>query len=172
MIGRPWLLLVTGTALSFTACNGRTAERSATPARDTDPRTIAIALERTACFGRCPIYRVDIDDTGLVLYQGTAFVAHAGADSARVTPERVVELVEAADRLGYFDLADSYRMDDPTCPEYFTDAPSIILSVSAHGRTKRVEVDQGCVGFPSAVPELAQLIDEAAGVHRWIGEGE
>ncbi len=156
--------------VTLIACNGRAGQERGAPAPVQGSGATQIALERTACFGGCPVYRLTIDETGLVQYEGIAFVAHSGTDSARIAPERVRHIVDAAHRLGYFDLAESYRMDDATCPQYFPDAPSVITSVAVEGRSKRVVVDQGCAGFPRAVPELAELIDDVVQSRRWIGQ--
>ena len=50
---------------------------------------IAITLERTACFGTCPIYTITILENGDVLYDGKDFVAVKGGQKTEIDPETV-----------------------------------------------------------------------------------
>ncbi len=155
--------------LVLVACNGRHEVPGDTVAPARDATIVEITLERTACLGGCPIYRLEMDGTGLVRYEGIAFVEHIGVDSAHVAPEHVRDVIGSAEELGYFALADSYRQGDATCSGYFPDSPSVIIDIIADARQKRVVVDHGCMGFPQQLPQLAELIDRVAGSARWIG---
>lgn len=152
-----------------TACNGGQEQPgdSVAPARDAS--VIEVTLERTACLGGCAIYRLEMDASGLVRYEGIAFVDRTGVDSTRISPEQVRQVVDSAEALGYFALADSYRQGDVTCSEYFPDSPSVIIGITADSLHKRVAVDHGCMDFPPELRRLAELIDEVAGSTRWRG---
>src|SRR5688572_14545697 len=73
------------------------------------PDDFVIKLERTSCFGECPVYSVSIDARGNVAYEGTKFVRVEGRQTDRIQVSRVAALLETAERIGFFDLRDQYR---------------------------------------------------------------
>jgi hypothetical protein len=129
----------------------------------------AITLERTACFGGCPVYTVSVSPTGEVQYEGKAHVRKLGAASAKVPSERVDALLSELERGGYFTFADRYTSPEPACGRYVTDSPSAISSVTVPGRTKRIVHDYGCGGAPGALVVLERRIDEALNSGQWTG---
>jgi hypothetical protein len=155
--------------LAVTAC----ASRNGVPAVDESAAgqsdASAITLERTSCFGRCPVYRLAVSADGKVSYEGTANVKHLGAATAEVPANRVSALLDELDKAGYFGFADRYTPAEPTCGRYATDLPSAITSASLEGRNKRIVHDQGCGAAPGALAVLEQRIDEVLGSARWTG---
>jgi hypothetical protein len=130
------------------------------------PDDLVIKLERTPCFGPCPVYSVTIDATGNVTYDGVKFVRVEGRQSARISPSRVAALLEAAERIGFFGLQDQYRTirnPDGTVT-IVSDLPTTFVTITRGGRSKRVE---NYLGAPAGLKELEQQIDEAAGITRW-----
>ncbi len=129
----------------------------------------AISLERTACFGRCAVYRVTVTPGGAVTYEGRANVRHVGSATAEISQDSVVALLREMEQAGYFTFSDRYAMSEPTCRRYTTDSPSVISSATFRGRTKRIEHDYGCGGVPGALTLLEQRIDDVLGSDRWTG---
>src|SRR5438876_10671921 len=70
---------------------------------------VVITLERTSCFGPCPVYTVTIDGRGEVVYDGVKAVRSTGRQTDRVSPARVAAILETAERIGFSDLNDRYR---------------------------------------------------------------
>ena len=131
--------------------------------------SILIELERTACLGSCPVYSVALRGDGTVRYEGERFVKQAGAASAKVSPAAVRGIVDAANAAGFFGLPARYAHGEPTCPLYTTDSPRTFITLTAGGKTKRIEHDYGCEDGPKALVALAARIDSVAGTARWIG---
>jgi Domain of unknown function (DUF6438) len=129
----------------------------------------AIILERTACFGRCPVYRISASSSGVVSYQGTAHVRHLGGATGQIPAERIGALLKELDDAGYFSFADRYTSSGASCGRYATDLPTVITSATLHGRTKQVEHDQGCAGAPGALVVLERRIDDVLGSGQWTG---
>jgi hypothetical protein len=71
------------------------------PRRDID---LAIKLQRTACFGMCPVFDVIVDHDGTVHYTGRANVAVKGERSRRVTRAQMQELAQLVERGRFFEL--------------------------------------------------------------------
>jgi len=128
-----------------------------------------VTLERTPCYGECPVYQVSIAGDGTVEFAGKRFVTRLGLATAQVSPERVGTLLRALETGGYFEFADLYVADSPACGYYASDAPTVITSVTAGGRTKTIRHDYGCAGAPAGLIRLERLIDEVAGTGRWTG---
>jgi hypothetical protein len=129
----------------------------------------AISLERTACFGRCPVYRITASSSGVVNYQGTAHVRHLGGATGQIPAERIGALLNELEEAGYFSFADRYASSEASCGRYATDLPTVITSATLNGRTKRVEHDQGCAGAPGALVVLERRIDDVLGSGQWTG---
>ena len=132
----------------------------------TIPSDTSITLERTACFGACPVYTVSIDATGNVVFEGAKYVRVQGRQTDRIPESRVAAILEHADRLGFFDLEDEYRVirNQDGSTSTVTDLPTAIVGIVRGGRSKRV-LDY--FGAPKALKDLEREIDEAAQTKRW-----
>jgi hypothetical protein len=142
---------------------------SADAAADTAPDAPVVTLERTPCFGTCPVYQVAISRSGAVRFVGKQHVARQGEATAEIPAARVDSLLEALESGGYFGFADEYVMGAQACGQYATDSPTVITSATAGGRTKRIRHDYGCFAAPRELVRLERLIDEAAETSRWVG---
>ena len=126
------------------------------------PRTgFSISLERTACFGTCPIYRVRITGDGRVTFDGERFVAAMGHHERRITRAAVERLRRQVETSGFFGFRSHYEPRS-------TDSPSLIISVTNRGRARTVRADASA-DMPRALPGLADAIDQAAGTAQWVG---
>jgi Domain of unknown function (DUF6438) len=131
------------------------------------PDDTLIALQRTACFGTCPVYSVTIDAKGNVTYDGTKHVRVTGRQTDRITVSGVAALLDTARRIGFFELRDHYRTirNADGSETMVTDLPTVIVTITSGGRTKRVE---DYLGAPDGLKELEQQIDDTARTTRWI----
>jgi uncharacterized protein DUF6438 len=138
-----------------------------TPQPPDVPADTMISLQRTACFGPCPVYTVKIDARGRVTYEGEKFVRVVGRQIARIDRSAVGKLLAHAERIHFFDMRNAYRaIENPDgSMTMVTDLPTKIVTVTANHRTKRVE---DYVGAPDALAEFEVAIDEAAGTQRWV----
>lgn len=129
----------------------------------------AITLERTACFGSCPVYRIAVSPGGMVTFEGRANVRHPGTASAQIPPDTVEALLRELEQAGYFTFAHRYALSEPTCRRHSTDSPTAISSATYKGRSQRIEHDYGCGGVPGALTVMEKRIDEVLGSGRWTG---
>jgi hypothetical protein len=95
-----------------------------------------VTLERTACFGTCPIYKVTLRSDGTILYEGQRFVQMMG--TYRGTAYGFDRLAKFILKENYFDLKDDYSAN-------VTDMPSAITSVVRDGKRKMIN-DYGGFG--------------------------
>jgi hypothetical protein len=122
------------------------------------PAPVVITIERTACYGACPVYSLEITGDGTVTYQGRQFVRVIGKATATIPPEAVQQLVAEFERIHYFDLQNIYTA-------HITDLPTTTTSIRIGERFKKV-VDR--YGGPDELEKLEDRIDEVAGSDRWV----
>ena len=128
-----------------------------------------ITLERGACFGTCPIYKLAIKSDGTVTFEGQRFTKTIGAATGRISPSDFRALVSEFEKIDYFSLADSYSPGTKQCPQAMTDMPSAITSISVKGKSKAVRHYHGCSAEALAkLTALENKIDEVAGAQKWI----
>lgn len=65
------------------------------------PDDAVIRLERTSCFGECPVYTVTIDARGNVIYDGARAVRVEGRQIDRIPLVNVAAILETAERVGF-----------------------------------------------------------------------
>lgn len=126
-------------------------------------RQVALTLERTACFGACPIYTVTIYTDGTVEYHGERFVTTEGEQTGSIDPETVQQLIAGFEAAGYFDWNDEYTNMG------VSDLPTIITSVTRDGETRQITRYAGDESAPFALPYLETWIDLAARTSQWTG---
>ena len=128
-----------------------------------------VTLERTACFGSCPVYLVTASSSGALRFEGKAHVSHPGSAVGQIPKARLDSLLAELEGAGYFEFEEHYAPGSPGCGNAATDLPTVTTSVTFHGRTKRIEHYRGCVGAPQALGPLEERIDEVLNTARWIG---
>lgn len=128
----------------------------------TDASRIRIRLTRSACFGACPAYSVDITDDGLVTYDGVASVAVSGRYWGRIPRAAVMELIAEFRRADFFSLQDEYIAPITDTPFY---ASSLIID--GHGKTV-VDYEGLMVGMPEAMVQVESAIDRFAGTEKFV----
>lgn len=131
--------------------------------------TPVITLERTACFGTCPAYKLTIFDDGKVLFEGREFVRVEGKAEGQISKKDLEALRREFERIDYFKLADRYGGED-NCPENWTDYPSANISFTADGKTKTIAHYLGCRGLPilDQLRALEDKIDAVVKTKQWI----
>ncbi len=122
-----------------------------------------VTLERTACFGTCPIYTVTIYTDGRVVYDGRDFVDVSGAQESQIDPADVSALVTYMQDNGYFELEDAYN------EVLITDMPSAITSLTVDGQTKRIDHYFGDESAPFVLQQIENRIDQLANTEQWTG---
>lgn len=129
-----------------------------------------ITLERTACFGTCPIYKLEIFADGKVVYEGRDFVKRKGKAQGRITKAQVQQLVREFNRINYLSLDDEYVSEGPGCPEWWTDSSSAVTSINWKGRNKTIRHYHGCRGAKvlHQLTALENTIDQVANTKRWV----
>lgn len=114
-----------------------------------------VSMHRTACFGRCPDYTIEIHADGTAKYFGYMFTQHQGVYEKKLDNAQVAAL---------FKQFETYRVD--TCKDNYvmrvTDVPGIIFNLEYDGKEKKI--NNANFG-PPFLPELARLVDNTANIN-------
>jgi hypothetical protein len=125
-----------------------------------------ISLERTICFGSCPVYTVNITGAGDVTYQGKQFVKVTGRKRYKIDQSEVRGLIEKFYSSNFFSLKGSYVQKIEG--EYITsvtDLPSVTTIIKLGGKTKKV---YDYAFAPKRLVELEKEIDKVARTDQWM----
>lgn len=128
---------------------------------DSDTR---VMLERTECYGSCPVYSLSIAGDGTVAYVGKKYVNVKGPASKQLPISDVQALVDQMLQADYFNL--SVPED---CPAgVYTDAPGATTSLTLKGRTHTVYHYYGNACAPAGLRPLEDAIDTRADSTAWL----
>ena len=150
------IALLSLVSVSITSC---TSDQSNASSNHDD---VVITLERTPCFGTCPVYLLAIQGGGTVIYEGKDFVEVKGTAEKTISQDQIDKLVTEFEKADYFSLKDSYT------ERTITDAPTVITSIDINGKTKRIEHYHGDFTAPGKLTELEDRIDEIVDSKQWI----
>ncbi|MFC1956146.1 DUF6438 domain-containing protein [Chloroflexota bacterium] len=123
---------------------------------------LVITLQRTPCFGTCPVYKLTIFGDGKVVYEGKDFVRTRGRAETTISHARIEQLVSEFEKVNYFSLNDKYT------ERTITDAPSVITSITIDGKSKSIEHYHGDFNAPKQLTELEDEIDAIVNSNQWI----
>jgi hypothetical protein len=127
-----------------------------------DWNSLRMTLRRSACFGACPVYSVEISGDGSVVFNGTSHVLATGEQYSQISHNAVTQILEAFRKADYFSLENEYRYP-------VTDNSTYITSISFDGHSKTVKDYVGeYAGMPHAVAELEVTIDRLTDTEQWI----
>ena len=135
---------------------------------------VSIGLERTECFGPCPVYRLSISGYGHVEFEGIKHVDAIGSRESRLPIDEVIGLINKFLEIHFLESPDEYRYVDyvwregeqlTRMQEFVTCGSSTTL------RLRMGEIDKEVLLYhnvPAEYTKLADTIDEVVGTNRWI----
>ena len=145
------------------------------------PKDLVISLTRHECMVGCPTYSLVVSANGYMKFTPLGEFEYVGRGKGPSIPiednvgvDRVAELLNFFQKVKFYTLLDKYDgvfgESNPSCPEYFADAPSVDIAIEANGKRKSIHHYTGCL-FNRVTDDLTSLekkIDEAARVSRWL----
>jgi len=137
----------------------------------------SLVLERTACLGTCPVYRLSLRRDGSVVFEDRPTSSEVRRATGTSLPGGWAHLLKQIERVRFFDLPEEIIQDRGLCSVAITDAPSGILSVFHRGSVKRVKHYHGCaveIDPWTVAPTLRELsllaaaVDSVGRVNVWL----
>ena len=162
---RPWIINGRPSSVRFLASLPLAPPERFGPSRpfpiSIDLSSITIGLERRGCEGLCPAYKVLLKADGTVFYQGGAYVAVSGTQTAHVPATEIAVLLEQFRKANFLTALPTYSGAQ--------DGGDSLLTLSLNGTTYTVEDESGLlVGMPDSILTLESAVDEAAESNRWV----
>ncbi len=159
-----------------TACNSQ-PQQSALPLKTSTlpslPTKIpfkSITLERTECYGHCPVYTVTVLANGKVSYDGRKYVKVTGKVQSTLNKAKIQLLEEAIAEANFFNFKDKYRTIEDGCGMVATDGASTETIIVIEGKKKSVDNYTGCEKVPIELTQLENKIDKIVNTVQWIGK--
>jgi len=119
-----------------------------------------IGIERSACYGTCPIYTFIIKSDGTFRYKGIKYVEREGESTGTVPVWYFHQLAQFIRDSGYTELQDGYR-------RAVTDNPTTYTMVVMNG--KRKIISNYANAGPTKLWAIEQLIDDLMSKAKWDG---
>lgn len=146
------ILMLLSLVLTSACGGGGKAGRKAAKASEV-PSDFTVRMERTPCFGTCPVYKIEISSTGTLTWTGIRFTEREHIWSRQLSSDEMRLLWQEVQRTGYFSLASEY--DDPA----LSDAPSVLLEILGNNKTHKVK---NRIGGPETLRQLESMLDTLA----------
>lgn len=116
-----------------------------------------ITMERGACFGSCPIFKITIFCDGKAIYEGERFVEKTGKYEKKLSKQEINNLIKQ------FRKADFYKFNE-NYPSRATDFPETIISFGYKGKYKKINHTNI---VPDELVALEHLVDSIAEAKGW-----
>lgn len=110
---------------------------------------LIIEMEKTPCYGYCPVYNLKIDQAGNGIFKGVENTGHVGLFTFRLKKDEIADLHSAFGQAGFFELKNRYYQN-------VTDLPTIYLSYRFEGREKKI---MDYYGAPRELKNLEKQIE-------------
>lgn len=81
--------------------------------------TDRLMLQRTGCYGTCPIYEIVIFGNGIVSYEGKRYTDKTGKFVGQLDAESTQALFEKAASLAWEKYPDEFPIDNVDFPQFF-----------------------------------------------------
>ena len=91
-------------------------------------------IKRTPCFGKCPVFTVELFNNGLVKYNGIAFVERKGNFTAKASPEFIKQIQDKALAIKYLSFENKY----PISPVAIADLPTTTTYIRIGEASKQI----------------------------------
>jgi hypothetical protein len=142
------------------SCKTHTASTTLTGAQH--PDSIFASIERSPCFGRCPVFTAVIYNNGKAVYEGRTGVTRLGRFTGTASGEQMKLLEEKAAELSIDTLSNEY------VNEHLADFPSHRMSILIKGNLKTVYVME--TDPPSVIPDFESFLEKILDQVEWTKE--
>jgi hypothetical protein len=130
----------------------QTRQSAATVKNDTKIKSVLMG--RSACFGTCPVYKIEVFETGLLRYTGESYVDKEGVYEKNIGPDAAIKFIRQFNTIRPDTLHFLYETK-------IADLPGFHFFITYPDSVKRViNADSG----PVILREWAQKFDDLAKV--------
>jgi hypothetical protein len=116
-----------------------------------------IEMEKTPCYGWCPVYKISVSGEGKAVYEGKRNVDKLGKFEKQLSVEETKHLFDAFEASNFTDFKSEYT-------DQVTDLPTTYLTFSHRGFSKKIK---DYYNAPSELKKLEKLVEEVANLEGW-----
>ncbi len=146
---------------AITACNSSKQITSAEPEKvvkkEMDPSDLKFSLSKTPCFGKCPVYDLNIYNNRYVEFIGKQNTSKLGTHALNLDKETYKNLISAFDKADFVGLKDHYESD-------ILDLPTITMKYRKGAKLKTIT---GKRERPESVHKLQFLLEQVVEMQGW-----
>lgn len=125
--------------------------------RNQVPESSYIVFQQTACFGTCPIYKMTINGSGKIDFEGERFTKKIGSYTKQLSAQETKDLFSKV-----YDFSwDSFKEDYPT---QVSDLPSVVFELNYKEVSKKVVVRGE---HPAELDVLQNILSDIAESDGW-----
>lgn len=122
-----------------------------------------IRLERTMCYGTCPVYNITVDKEGNVKYEGEMYVYRSGNHQWKISNKKVEQLRELIDDFGFKSYI--YKRENG----FITDQPSCITTVKyCDGDSKEIDHYYGDTLLENDLIDFEKKLERIIGTKKYV----
>lgn len=145
-----FLLSLGATAPSCKTPQKTTAAKTTLQTPTTAPQVTSVTMSRGYCFGKCPVYSIEVSNSGLARYTGKKFVEKTGVYEKTFDKAAVSNLLSEVSKARLDTMQNSYE-------QLVSDLPSVDFAVIfSNGKSKFI---QNAHYGPQVLANLAYQID-------------
>ncbi|MBX9850224.1 MAG: hypothetical protein K2X86_00525 [Cytophagaceae bacterium] len=111
-----------------------------------------IIMEKTECYGYCPVYSITIDGTGKVIYEGKKHVKKVGKFERQLSGKEISTIFSAFEHSDFFKLQNEYTAG-------VSDMPTVYVTFEHQGQKKKIT---DYYGAPESLKKLEELVEKVA----------
>jgi len=117
-----------------------------------------ITFQKTACFGKCPVYKLEIYESGAIKLFGEKNLDKVGNYSKTLTKSEINDLKKTFLDSKFFEFNDEYTAKK-------TDLPTTYISFENEGKYKKI---RDYSDAPEDLKKLEKLIENIVSSEGWI----
>lgn len=158
-MGKGLLLGVVLLSLLARECGSKSQNQpTSSPQEKSADRNLYIRIQRTGCYGRCPIDKVELLPEGTVRYEGERFVPRLGVYTRQLSQAELARAEQLLREGNFAQYEEVY--DNPG----ISDLPSIILTYRIDGQERSITCRTGCPpSLPESIERLRVFLAEEGG---------
>ncbi len=118
---------------------------------------VIISMQKTRCFGSCPVYTIEISGNGFLTYRGVENVDMLGEFKAIMDRSTFDTLVEEFRNSNFFEFEESYTSTA-------SDLPTTYISFTDGGKSLKITDYDGA---PAELKRLEGLVEELVPKLKW-----
>ena len=116
------------------------------------------SINRGYCYGTCPVYQMNIYNSGIVTYNGIRNLDLLGKYTTTISKEQMTMFFDAVNATGYLQMEDEYDNHG------VTDLPKTTSSIVVNGKRKQV---MRRYGYPKSIIVFEKLFDDLIDSEEW-----